>query len=124
MQVRDKEKKEVIVNDVFNWQHGWGKMRMGMDVDVDAAGTDDRCLYASNLEGREQRTPSLLCLSIARRMRAAMADRFFRLVSTVNIRNFAHNVVSITSRSGQGPSSTDRKVRDRDVQWLAWGFRM
>ena len=97
----------------------WGWMWMWMQQ-----AQDDRCLYASNLEGREQRTPSLLCLSIARRMRAAMADRFFRLVSTVNIRNFAHNVVSITSRSGQGPSSTDRKVRDRDVQWLAWGFRM
>ena len=51
------------------------------------------------------------CASLdRRRIRVAMTDRFARLVSTPNLRNFAHNVVSITSRSVR------RKVRDHHPQ--------
>jgi hypothetical protein len=43
---------------------------------------DDRCLYAMQARGNSERLP-FCCLSIARLLRAAMADRSFRLVETL-----------------------------------------
>jgi hypothetical protein len=79
----------------INNLNGDGWMWMWMQQEQD----DRVCNYAS--KGKE-RTPSLLCLSQPldrKRRRTAIADRFFRLVSTPNQRKFAHNVVSITSPS-------------------------
>jgi hypothetical protein len=103
------------VGDEDQWRDKSMTFSTGNTAGADANGDGSGCGCSENRTivsvckpaGKgKQRTPSLLCLPIARRMRAAMADRFFRLVSTVDIRNFAHNVVSITSRS----------VRDRHPQ--------
>jgi hypothetical protein len=56
-------------------------MRMGMDMDVDAAGTG-RSLSVCKQGENSERLP-FCCLSIARLLRAAMADRSFHLVETL-----------------------------------------
>ena len=54
---------------------GWGWMWMQQEQ-------DDRCLYAMQARGNSERR-AFCCLSIARLLRAAMADRSFRLVETL-----------------------------------------
>jgi hypothetical protein len=76
VQVRDKEEKEVIVNDVFNWQHGWGKMRMGMDVDVDAAGTG-RSLSVCKQPGRARTANAFPFVPLDRQAFASRRGRSF-----------------------------------------------